>query len=415
MKLLNSSTDGQWLTQRPPVPPPPPGHAPAAPPSPDPFWAEARRVVSDVFRCNNLIVLSGLGTSLCIINSAGSRLAPTMWDLWEAVRQATDARPTVAAGTDPNFAQLLSLVGFTQSHDIEALLSHCRVAEVFHDGDNKAAITRFISLAESSIAHATSFVAASQHLPVHAEFLRRAARRSERKARAKIFTTNYDRAFEEAARQQRFVVVDGFSTTEPPTFDPIHFSYDTVRRHAGSETLELIPNVVHLYKLHGSVDWWRNQASGEIHRGGQGNGPLLIYPRNTKYEMAFQQPYLDLIGAFQTALREPNTGVVVAGFGFNDKHLAEPIMAAVRSNLSLKMVVVSPRLAPLVENGQPDPGECGSNDYLRTLGRLATAGDARVSLLNASFEQFIHLVPDIAAETDLEQHAARLRSMAVPP
>lgn len=118
-----------------------------------------------------------------------------------------------------------------------------------------------------------------------------------------------------------------------------------------------------------------------------------------------------MISAFQSSLREPNTGLLVVGFGFNDSHLAEPIMSAVRSNLSLKIVVVSPGLAPVPAAVPPNAGECGKNRYLGQLCDLANAGDARITLINCGFERMVSLVPDLAAETDLERHVARLRSL----
>ena len=416
MQVFNSRTNQQWLPQLPPlplIPAPPAGQD--IPQFEDRALAEAKRVLSDVLRCNNLVVLSGLGTSLCVEPfQQGGPKAPTMWDLWQQVKIKQDAASIGAAPPGPTFDQLLTIVGHPQAiSDIEALMSRCRLAESFLNGPAKEEVVKFVALAETHIIAATNFVFTDHHLPVHTEFLRRVARRPQRKLRAKIFTTNYDRCFEEAGRQGRYVVVDGFSHTAPPTFDAVHFTYETVTRLADTEAFDPIPNSFHLYKLHGSVDWQRQEPSGEITKWLATGKPVLIYPRNSKYELAFEQPYLEMISAFQTALREPDTGVLVVGFGFNDNHLAEPIMSSIRSNLSLKIVAVSPGLAPWNRDGQQGIGECGSNKYLGRLRNLASAGDARITLLNCGFEDLASLVPDLAAETDLERHVARLRSIGV--
>ena len=128
------------------------------------------------------------------------------------------------------------------------------------------------------------------------------------------------------------------------------------------------------------------------------------------------------MSALQAALREPNTGLLVMGFGFNDTHIAEPIMSAIRSNLSLKVVVVGPYLAPDVPvagqapvAGQiPSPGEAITNKYLKRIQDLAGSGDARLALLNCGFESLIPYVPDLAAESDMEQHLERLRRTEKP-
>lgn len=413
MQVLSSKTNGQWLTVAPPLPPVPGAAQPGAPIPEDPAKAEVKRALSDVMRCSNLVVLAGLGTSLCVqpVFANGPK-APTMGDLWQQIGAKQNAAAVAVNPNGLNFQELLGLVGHPPARtDIEALMSRCRLAESFLAGAQREEVAKFVALAEAHIIAATNFLAHDHPLPVHAEFLRRAARRPQRKSRMKVFTTNYDRCFEEAGRQGRYVVVDGFSHTFPPTFDAIHFTYETVRRLGDTESFDPIPNCFHLYKLHGSVDWQRQETSGEIMKWTAGGKPVLIYPRNSKYELAFEQPYLEMIGAFQTAVREPDTGLLVVGFGFNDNHLAEPIMSAIRSNLSMKIVVVSPGLAPW-NNGVADgPGECGNNKYLFQLRSLAAAGDARITLLNCGFEQMVPLVPDLAAETDLERHVARLRNI----
>ena len=45
---------------------------------------------------------------------------------------------------------------------------------------------------------------------------------------------------------------------------------------------------------------------------------------------------------YLAAVREPNTCVLVVGFGFNDDHLAEPLLAAARSNPHLRLIIVDP-------------------------------------------------------------------------
>ncbi len=413
MQVLSSKTNGQWLAVAPPLPPVPGAAQAAAPVPEDPANAEAKRALSDVVRCGNLVVLAGLGTSLCVqpVFANGPK-APTMANLWQQIGALQDAAAVAVNPNGPNFQELLALVGHPPAKtDIEALMSRCRLAESFLTGANKDEVTKFVALAEAHIIAATNFVVFNHPLPVHAEFLRRTARRPQRKSRMKVFTTNYDRCYEEAGRQGRYVVVDGFSHTVPPTFDAIHFSYETVRRLGDTESFDPIPNCFHLYKLHGSVDWQRQEPSGEITKWTAVGKPVLIYPRNSKYELAFEQPYLEMIGAFQTAVREQDTGLLVVGFGFNDNHLAEPIMSAIRSNLSMKIVVVSPGLAPWNNGANQGLGECGSNKYLGQLKSLAAAGDARITLLNCGFEEMLQFVPDLVAETDLERHVARLRNI----
>ncbi len=194
------------------------------------------------------------------------------------------------------------------------------------------------------------------------------------------------------------MLVDGFSHSSPQTFDSLYFGYDIVSRQGEGEAYEYIGNVLHLYKLHGSLDWERDTATGEIVRN-LSDKPLLIYPRSTKYELAFEQPYIEMMAAFQTALRQSNTGVLIVGYGFNDNHLSEPVLSAIRANLGIKVAICDPYLEPKAKE----------NRFVADVAALIGQGDARLSLIAGTFEELVHYIPDIAAQTDLEAHLERVR------
>jgi hypothetical protein len=202
--------------------------------------------------------------------------------------------------------------------------------------------------------------------------------------------------FERAAQNSKFVVVDGFSHTLPQEFDSSYFSYDLVRRTGSDESPDYIPNVFHLHKLHGSVDWCR--VNGQVIRCAKPKKPLLIYPRSTKFETSYEPPFIEMMGHFQSALRAPNTAVIVAGYGFADNHLTQPILSAVRSNVALRLVVVDPALT-----GDSPPE---ATDWLMD---LIKAGDSRICLVSATFDAFVRLLPDPDVKTEEESHLERLR------
>jgi hypothetical protein len=382
---------------------------------------EIHRVLSDVLRSENLIVLTGLGTSLHInvnpVSSAtegrrtahaGRTLAPTMWDLWLAAERES--------GT--NFQKVLKLAKLPSTEiergNIEALLSYCKAAAQFIDqSPDKEVIAEFVQTTERIIRDKVRFLGLTDDVSVHADFLRRIARRSSRKLRTKIFTTNYDLCFEQAARDGRYVVVDGFSHTTPQVFDSIYFSYDIVKRDNSTDGHDFISNVFHLYKMHGSIDWKKNPETKEIEKDPTTDSPVLIYPRNTKYELAFEQPYLEMMAAFQAAIRQPDTGLIILGFGFNDNHIAEPILSAIRSNLSLKVVICDPALGEKdAKTEEPvRPGTDVTNPYLSKIRYLIQNGDARLALISGTFQEVVPAIPDIAAQSDLEQHLDRVRNL----
>ena len=359
----------------------------------DPAKDEIKRVLSDCFRCNNLIVLAGLGTSLHVnaeqgangrVPTNGKKITPTMRDLWRKAKAQSDA----------NFVKVIELTKFPKDDpnfqdNIEALLSYCKIGVEFNEGNKKTLISKFITETEEIIRDEVNFLADDDGVEVHSELLRKIARRSIRKIRAKIFTTNYDLCFEYAARFGRYVAIDGFSHTSPQVFDSIYYSYDIVKREANPDNHDFISNVFHLYKLHGSIDWEKNLTTNEIQRVAGTKNPVLVYPRNTKYELAFEQPYIEMMSAFQTAIRQPETALLVVGFGFNDNHLAEPILSAIRSNLNLKVVICDPALAPKSDPEKEELGSAEKNAHLRKVAYLISHGDARLSLINGTFQELV--------------------------
>ena len=342
-----------------------------------------RSFLSDVLLSRNLIVLCGLGTSLCIRDRRGKRVAPTMQDLWQD------------ATKDPDFATVRETVRFpSDDENIERLLSQCHLSLAWAADQN---VTGFVKRTEELIVRRCSFAKPTMAFDLHGLFLRKAARRSTRLPRMKLFTTNYDLVFEAAAASTGFIAVDGFSHTWPPLFDGANFDYDFVRRDDEREGPEYIPNVFHLYKIHGSVDWV--QDGERILRNGDSKTPLIIYPRNSKFESSYSPPFLEMMSRLQVALRAPNTGVLVVGFGFNDDHIAQPLISALRANVGLKALVVAPGLGP----------ESNTNRHLNVITELVLAGDERLALFRATFENLVEWMPDLVATTDEELHRQRLR------
>lgn len=340
-----------------------------------------QQLLSDIALSPNLIVLCGLGSSLHL-NVSGRRIAPTMVDLWSAV------------SSDPDFASTLDKIHFAATDEnIERFLSHCQLSLALQPDDKTKG---FIQRAERIIVRQCRFVTSSVDLSRHEMFLRKIARRSTRLPRLKLFTTNYDLAFEAAASRIGFITVDGFSHTLPSTFDGSNFNFDFVRRGDEREGPEYIPNVFHLYKIHGSVDW--ELRDGRIIRVVEPEDPLIIYPRNSKFESSYNPPFLEMMSRLQVALRQPNTGLLIIGFGFNDDHISQPILAAIRSNVGLKAAFVSPLISK----------EARANQHLGTIEQLIRAGDDRLNLLEMSFEDLVSHLPDLVAKTEEEDHFRRL-------
>lgn len=339
----------------------------------------SQRVVSQ-----NIVCLIGSGVSLGVGG-------PSMGDFWKF------------AEAHPSFDHALAKSGHPKTEeDIEAFLSRCRMAEQFHGTDEK--LTLFIADVQKSITAACrKFLTPITALPVHCSFLQRLALRSSDSSRTMVFTTNYDLCIEQAAGQAGLPVIDGFSHTDPQRFDGRNYDLDYVRRVPNQREPSFVEGAFQLCKLHGSVNW--ADREGEIIRDSQTEQGVMIFPRDSKYQLSYQHPFLEMMARFQFALRQPNTTLFALGFGFNDDHLSEPILAALRSNLGFNLVVATRSLEK----------SCESNDHLRRLSALAgESGIESVALIDGTFDQFVPLVPAVGAQSDEQRFANIARRILQP-
>lgn len=353
----------------------------------------------------HVVVVAGSGTSL-----GPDTKGPSMWALWDYCVNSNPGTGDEARTVAQAAAKVIAEIGFdvaVEKENIEALLSRC---EAFLQVKESADVTKFITASKKIILEKCSeFLAPAdeKQLAAHRTFLHRLSRRRVRDSRLKLFTTNYDLCFETAAGRQGLVALDGFSFTQPRHFDPRFFLYDIVRRPTtGDDVGTPLEGVFHLYKLHGSVNWSR-AAGGDIEivANPKPEDACLIYPARGKYQQSYVQPHLELISNYFSVLREPNTCLIVTGFGFNDDHLSEPILAAIRTNPHLRLIIVNPSADDLTAR----PPE--KNKYWESLFNLANQGED-VWLINATFGDFAEMIPDLKSLTPAQRLTRDIKQMA---
>ena len=372
----------------------------------------------------NVVVLLGSGASFSAKNEGGPN-APGMWHLWEAVKNGCGE-----AAFNDIAKSVIGHVPAEGEDNIEALLSLCKMSiellevraekdAAFPDRPRLEQLKDFVATAEREILAQVGFVRSDTELPAHTGFLRKFARRSPEKPRVKLFTTNYDLCIETAGLRLGIVLIDGFSHSAEQRFNRDHFDHDIVRRAASSTKADYLDGVFHLYKLHGSVDWRRRSDEVVIRSvddPGEDRKPVLIYPRSSKYQEAFESPYLDMFAALQAALREPDTTLIVSGFGFADDHISAPIWSAIETNLSLRLVLcdrgfVEHQKLFDEEAQEIDIDLAGQRPYQNKIARLVQQGDTRISMLNGRFEDLADALPMISGKTDRQLLQDRLEKL----
>lgn len=334
---------------------------------------ELKNTLLASLQMQHLVVLAGSGCS----QSAGG---PSMLGLWNS---AVGEDPTKnAKGTAKKVNHDL------EDKNIEAFLSK---VEAFLQVTQDAVVSSFLDSSKQLILEKCSAFLDPKKLGAHKIFLHRLSRRRVRDQRLRVFTTNYDLCFERAAAELGGVALDGFSFTAPRRYDPRFFGYDIIRRpRSGDDLGHYLEGVFLLYKLHGSVNWAKGQG-GAIHEKEKPapSEACLIYPATGKYQQSFVQPHLESMAQYLAAVREPNTCLLAVGFGFNDDHLAEPLLAAVESNPHLRLIVADLGAMSKVTS---------NNRYWKRFFELSAQGED-IWFINAPFGDFAEMIPDLKSLT----------------
>lgn len=350
-----------------------------------------RKLYKDFFRKSfkNVLILSGAGSSIDVG-------LPLMTDLWQMVKREI---------TDPVFKEICEKINHRTVNDFEALIS--RLEGVIQYSEDFVIQNRKLSDYREDILKViqqeTKLEEPSGDFP-HVKLLDKLLQRKQTNSRVKVFTLNYDLLFEKAANKLNAVVIDGFSFTSPRTFSGRFFDYDIVQREGSkvNEEDNFITRVFHLYKLHGSLNWHRQNESGNIIIDDSTNKPLMVYPREGKYKDSYGQPFFEMIARFQRNLRESDdTLLICIGYSFNDNHINAAIEEAINQNPGFRMAVVDPYLAFAHERG--------SAAY-KSVVDSAIKSD-RIMAVSERFRDFANHFPEIQTyDNELKLRSINLRN-----
>jgi len=158
-----------------------------------------------------------------------------------------------------------------------------------------------------------------------------------------IFTTNYDLAIETLCEK----TYNKYALTEGLEMDlSSKMAYWKRNEFDLFSLCEGQKNLVQ-FKLHGSVDWIRQEKSGSIVRAPAMYDALdsdeykntIIYPTGDK--AANREPYFSAYEYFSRCCEQAEL-LIVIGYSFRDYEALNRLMGATRRNEALKVVVVSP-------------------------------------------------------------------------
>jgi hypothetical protein len=137
-----------------------------------------------------------------------------------------------------------------------------------------------------------------------------------------VFTPNYDTLIEQAMEAHQIPYFDGFVGVKQAFFDL-----------TSMENGSLPSRWNRLWKVHGSINWWRTATDEVVRReSGKVGDRQMIYPSHLKYDQSRRMPYLAMLDRLRAFLASGQAVLVTCGYSFLDQHLNEIILHGLRSN-----------------------------------------------------------------------------------
>jgi len=233
-----------------------------------------------------------------------------------------------------------------------------------------------------------------------------------------LFTLNYDTLFEQAMEEIGIQYFDGFSGKANSRFDPAVYGLDVYYPGDVAEgRVRRFDKFLQFYKLHGSIHW-RTDEAGQFRAQHQDLSFTKSYraddaaakakklessefkaiqsfgilPTCQKFTQTLDMPYAHLFRLFHARLNQPQTFLIVLGYGFGDDHVTRIIETALM-NPSLVMLVVEPNSGARVVERIKKYQSLGQRAFVLTE-RVETG--ANPSYKVATFADFAqNVMPDV--------------------
>ncbi len=388
-------------------------------------------LVSEWLRMENLVVLTGSGTSV----SAGGK---TMANLEVAVLSTVEnlancpqsikaiiaaRRADIASGGAIGFEDWLSYIANANviTSAKGAPFSAVNWATVpppsAHELGNFVDFLRMAIYAECALVLPDAGVSSStSQVPPQMAFLSKLVARDNNLGRTHLFTLNYDTLFEQALELLGVQYFDGFTGRAAARFDPAVYGLDIYYPGEVAEgRVRRFDKFMHFYKLHGSIHWFEHgtemrarhpdlspftaygamtpqQKAGELVKLASTAKSVGILPTANKFAQTLAMPYAHLFRSFQVRLGVPQTFLLVLGYGFGDDHVSRIIENALM-NPSLVMLVVEPNPNSAVIDRIRRYKDLGKRAYILT---PTNAAFAKTPFRTGTFDDFARsLMPDV--------------------
>jgi len=183
-----------------------------------------------------------------------------------------------------------------------------------------------------------------------------------------IITTNYDRLAEYAASLSGAFICNGFASN--------YMGHFTNLIHQNNfASLKGFNGQVNIWKVHGSLDWFKNSEDQDIqfplrHLLPADYKPSIITPGLTKYLETQLEPFRTILTQADSEI-ENAKGYLCIGYGFNDIHVQPKLIAQIKKHKPI--IVITKELSTKTKQSIIDNK---SNSYI--LIEEANTNDTRI-------------------------------------
>ncbi|WP_282032220.1 SIR2 family protein [Winogradskyella eximia] len=304
--------------------------------------------ISELFNMKNIHFLFGSGTSAGAI--------PTMAQLYDKVETHINGLELpLYKFVKEEFEKIKERVKDKNLEDVLGILYSHRV--YLNDGDKDNSVLKIceslIDIIETIIFDNINIdfdeAKYKDNIENYQRFYRKTALRNKDLSRINVFTTNNDLFNETALDSLNIHYINGFNGGLNRYFNPALFNYTFSKRMDTSiDKFEPVENMVHLYKIHGSINWIEDTKNAntffkikETFNPNKGKNNVLVYPTPTKQNKSLGSPYVEMFREFQRKLLEPLSVLFVIGYSFSDEHVNNIIYQALATNSTMNLVIIN--------------------------------------------------------------------------
>lgn len=280
-------------------------------------------LISDKMRIAFLLG-AGCPVSISIEDGESTRpLIPDINDLTAYVKSSLEKSTEFRSSFEIILKRLSGMGECPQN--IETILSHIRaLCDVAGNGLIDGLSQKDLSNLDSEICKVIT-TAVEVELPTSNTPYHRLAtwvRGIQRSHPIEIFTPNYDLLMEQAFEELRVPFFDGFVGSRHSFFDLNSIEQDS-----------LPSRWARLWKVHGSINWWRTSIGTVERRSQQTSGDRqMIYPSHLKYDESRRMPYFAMLDRLKGFLSDGQAVLITCGYSFSDQHLNDVILQGLIGN-----------------------------------------------------------------------------------